>query len=78
MKLMKMRPPIVKAAALAYAGYKWVEDNPDTLERWGKKAKDQASGKKYQAVVTPPAEAMISLARWVRVNRSDERRALEA
>lgn len=69
MKLLrKFGGPIPKAAALLYAGYKWMEDHTDEVERWSQKAMEHAEGKRYEVAVVPPARALKATARWMRDN----------
>jgi hypothetical protein len=73
----RMRKRIPKTAAFVYAGYKWLEDHTDEVERWSAKAMEHARGKRYEKIVNPAATAARTAARFVRDNHGrDEKKSL--
>jgi hypothetical protein len=56
---------LAKAGTAIYAGYKWLEDHTDEVDRWSAKVIEKAAGKSYEKVVVPPARLARSAAGWV-------------
>jgi hypothetical protein len=64
----RIRKNASKTAVFLYAGYKWLEDHTDDVERWSGHAIQRSRGKRYEKVVVPVAGAARAAARWVREN----------
>lgn len=62
---MALGRTLAKAGTLLYAGYKWLEDHTDEVDRWSARVIDKAAGKSYEKVVVPPARLARSAAEWV-------------
>jgi hypothetical protein len=56
---------IAKAGTAIYAGYKWLEDHTDEVDRWSARVIDKAAGKSYEKIVVPVAQLARSAAGWV-------------
>ena len=69
MKSSRIRRSGPKTAAFVYAGYKWLEEHADDVERWSDNAARRARGKSYDKVVGPAAQAVKAAAQWARKNQ---------
>lgn len=56
---------IAKAGTAIYAGYKWLEDHTDEVDRWSSRVIEKAAGKSYEKVIVPPARLAKTAADWV-------------
>ncbi|MEA2453209.1 MAG: hypothetical protein QOG04_1919 [Actinomycetota bacterium] len=65
---MGKRRTIAKAGAIAYGGYKWIEDHTDDLERWSNKVIESSEGKSYAKFAVPPAKIVRTSAIWIGKN----------
>jgi hypothetical protein len=74
MKIARIRRNAPKIGAFVYAGYKWLEDHTDEVERWSAKAIDSSRGKRSEKFVVPVAGAAQSAARWMRDNNDNAKR----
>ena len=69
MKSSRIRRSGPKTVAFLYAGYKWLEEHADDVERWSDNAAQRARGKSYDKVVGPAAQAVKTAAKWVKQNQ---------
>jgi hypothetical protein len=76
-KFSRIRRNGPKVVAFVYAGYKWLEDHTDEVERWSARAVERSRGKPVEKFVTPVAGAAQSAARWMRDNNENARRKSE-
>ena len=53
MKIARIRRNAPKIGAFVYAGYKWLEDHTDEVERWSAQAIDRSRGKRSEKFVVP-------------------------
>jgi hypothetical protein len=74
MKISRIRRNAPKIGAFVYAGYKWLEDHTDEVERWSAKAIESSRGKPSERLVVPVAGAAQSAARWMRENNENAKR----
>jgi hypothetical protein len=74
MKIARIRRNAPKIGAFVYAGYKWLEDHTDEVERWSAQAIDRSRGKRSEKFVVPAAGAAQAAARWMRENNDNARR----
>ena len=74
MKIARIRRNAPKIGAFVYAGYKWLEDHTDEVERWSAKAIERSRGKASEKIVVPVAGAAQSAARWMRDNNDNAKR----
>ena len=68
-RISRARRSAPKTIAFVYAGYKWLEEHADDVERWSEQAMKRSAGKRYATVVTPAAQALNAAAKWARQNR---------
>jgi hypothetical protein len=73
-KFSRIRRNGPKVVAFVYAGYKWLEDHTDEVERWSARAVERSRGKPVEKFVTPVAGAAQSAARWMRDNNENAKR----
>lgn len=74
MRIARIRRNAPKIGAFVYAGYKWLEDHTDEVERWSAKAIDRSRGKPSERFVVPAAGAAQAAARWMRDNNDNANR----
>ena len=74
MKISRIRRNAPKIGAFVYAGYKWLEDHTDEVERWSAQAIDRTRGKRSAKFVAPTAGAAQAAARWMRDNNDNAKR----
>ncbi len=74
MKISRIRRNAPKIGAFVYAGYKWLEDHTDEVERWSAQAIDRTRGKRSAKLVVPAAGAAQAAARWMRDNNDNAKR----
>ena len=70
MKSSKGRRAAPNTVAFVYAGYKWLEEHADEVERWSQNVMKRSHGTRYDKVVLPAARAVDAAAKWAKNNRS--------